>query len=52
MAMELRSSPNVYYERMLIDLLMLDLNKYTTTQNYAIVKNCNKISKQDIYIKY
>jgi len=49
---KLRLLPNAYYERTSINLLISNLNKHTTTQDYAIIKDRNKMSKQDIYIKY
>jgi len=50
--MKLLSLPNVYYEKTSIDLFVSKLNKYATTQSYAIVKDRNKISKRNVYIKY
>ena len=45
-------SSNVYYERTFINLFILKLNKHATTQSYTIIKNCNKINKQNVRIKY
>jgi hypothetical protein len=50
--MKLQPSPNAYYERASIDLLVPKLNKHATTQDYAIVKGRNKVSKRNVRIKY
>lgn len=52
MAMKLRLSPNAYYERTSINLLMLDLNKHVATQDYAMIKGRNKVSKRGVRMKY
>jgi len=43
---------DIYYKKISIDLFVKNLNKYATTQNYTVVQDRNKISKQNIYIKY
>ena len=50
--MELQPSPNAYYEKTSIDLLVSKLNKHAATQDYAIVKDRSKISKRNVRMKY
>jgi len=50
--MQLISSSNIYHDRTLINLLIKNLNKHATTQDYAIIKDRNKILKRNIRIKY
>lgn len=50
--LKLLLSIDVYYERILIELLVKDLNKHATTQDYAIMQSRNKISKRDVRIKH
>ncbi len=46
MIMKLRPSPDAYRERTSIDLLILDLNKHTTTQDYAVIKGRSKVDEK------
>jgi len=50
--MKFKSSSNIYYERILIDLLISQLNKHATTQDYAMMKDRSKISKRNVRMKY
>jgi len=52
MIMELKPSPDAYYERTSIDLLVPELNQHATTQGYAVVKGRSKVSKRGVRIKY
>jgi len=52
MIMELKPSPDAYYERTSIDLLVPELNQHAATQGYAVVKGRSKVSKRGVRMKY